>query len=120
MKNNDFEELKNNAKLFADNVKDYRHDAVDKAEVALQKLRLQKYLDEKEEEDKQKKTILTILAIVGCVALVAAIAYAVYRLTEPDYLEDFDDYDDDEEPEAEEVKASEEDSDVEPEDGAKD
>ncbi|OON85620.1 hypothetical protein BXO88_11740 [Oribacterium sp. C9] len=75
-------------------VKTYREDARDRAELLLQKLKLQDYIEKKKEDDKIRNTLLTILAIIGIIATVAAISYAVYRFVAPDYLEDYDDYED--------------------------
>ncbi|SFG20826.1 DUF4366 domain-containing protein [Oribacterium sp. WCC10] len=89
--------LFDNAKDFKNCVKTHREDAKERAELLLQKLKLQDYLEQKKEDEKLKKTLLTILAIIGIIASVAAIAYAVYRFVAPDYLEDYDDYEDPEE-----------------------
>lgn len=90
----DFASLRENAKGLADNVRLYKDDARDRAELLLEKFKLQNYLEEKKQDDKVKKTILTVLAIIGAIAAVAAIAYAVYQFVAPDYLEDYEDYDD--------------------------
>ena len=82
----DMNALRTNAREFADSVRTYKDDARDHAELLLQKLKLQEYIQEKKEDERLKKTILTVLAIIGCVATVAGIA---------DYLEDYDDFEDD-------------------------
>lgn len=91
----DMNALRTNAREFADSVRTYKDDARDHAELLLQKLKLQEYIQEKKEDERLKKTILIVLAIIGCVATVAGIAYAVYRFMMPDYLEDYDDFEDD-------------------------
>ena len=93
----DFETLRDNARELRHNVKLYRDDARDHADLLLQKLKLQDYMEQKREDDKLKKILLTVLAIIGVVASIAAISYAVYRFVAPDYLEDYDDYEDPEE-----------------------
>lgn len=93
----DIEALRDNARELRNSVKTYRDDARDRAELLLQKLKLQDYIDKKKEDDRIKNTLLTILAIIGVVATIAAIAYAVYRFVAPDYLEDYDDYEDSDE-----------------------
>ncbi|WP_242945216.1 DUF4366 domain-containing protein [Oribacterium sp. C9] len=90
----DIEALIDNAKELRNSVKTYREDARDRAELLLQKLKLQDYIEKKKEDDKIRNTLLTILAIIGIIATVAAISYAVYRFVAPDYLEDYDDYED--------------------------
>ena len=90
----DLASLRENAREFAGNVRGYKDDAKERAELLLEKFKLQNYLEEKKQDDKLKKIILTVLAIIGIVAAVAAIAYAVYQFIAPDYLEDYDDYDD--------------------------
>ncbi len=90
----DIEALRDNAKELRNSMKIYREDAKDRAELLLQKLKLQDYIEKKKEDDKIKNTLLTVLAIIGIIASVAAIAYAVYRFVAPDYLEDYDDYED--------------------------
>lgn len=91
----DMNTLRMNARELAENVKTYREDARDHAELLLQKLKLQEYLQEKKEDERTKKAILTALAIIGCIATIAGIAYVVYHFMMPDYLEDYDDYDED-------------------------
>ena len=93
----DIEALRDNAKEFTHNVRTYSNDARDQAELLLQKLKLQNYMEQKREDDKLKNLLLTLLAIIGVVASIACIAYAVYRFVAPDYLEDYDDYEDPEE-----------------------
>lgn len=90
----DIEALRDNARELRNSMKIYREDAKDRAELLLQKLKLQDYIEKKKEDDKIRNTLLTVLAIIGIIASVAAIAYAVYRFVAPDYLEDYDDYED--------------------------
>ncbi|WP_242839293.1 DUF5955 family protein [Oribacterium sp. P6A1] len=90
----DIDALRDNARELRNSMKNYREDARDRAELLLQKLKLQDYIEKKKEDDRIRNTLLTILAIIGIVASVAAIAYAVYRFVAPDYLEDYDDYED--------------------------
>lgn len=90
----DIEALRDNARELRNSMKIYRDDAKDRADLLLQKLKLQDYIEKKKEDDKIKNTLLTVLAIIGIIASVAAIAYAVYRFVAPDYLEDYDDYED--------------------------
>ena len=63
----DMNALRTNAKEFADSVRTYKDDARDHAELLLQKLKLQEYIQEKKEDERLKKTILTVLAIIGIV-----------------------------------------------------
>ena len=63
---------------------------------AINSIKMNSLLHNKEDEEKKKNTILWVLAIIGTIAAVAGIAYAVYRFFTPDYLEDFeDDFEDD-------------------------
>lgn len=93
----DIEALRDNAKELTHNIKAYRNDARDQAELLLQKLKLQNYMEQKRDDEKLEKVLMTLLAIIGIVASIACIAYAVYRFVAPDYLEDYDDYEDPEE-----------------------
>lgn len=93
----DIDALRDNARELRNSMKIYRDDAKDRAELLLQKLKLQDYIDKKKEDDKIKNILIVILAVIGIVATIAAIAYVVYRFVAPDYLEDYDDYEDCEE-----------------------
>ena len=93
----DIEALRDNAKELTHNFRNYRTDAKDQADLLLQRLKLQNYMDQKREDEKLKKLFLSILTVIGIIASIACIAYAVYRFVAPDYLEDYDDYEDPEE-----------------------
>lgn len=90
----DVENLRANARDFADTMRSHREDAREHAELLLQRLKLQEYLDEKRENEKLKKTLLLVLAVIGIVAGIVGIALAVHHIVAPDYLEEYDEYED--------------------------
>ncbi len=90
----DMDTLRSSARDFADNVRSHREDAREHAELLLQRLKLQEYLDEKRENEKLKNILILLLGAISIAAGIVGIALVIRHIVAPDYLEDYDEYED--------------------------